>query len=242
MLLSAPGTLRQEIPILVYHRFDTTQAGPTTIRTRTFEGQLRWLTEHHYHVVPLRSAIEALRGSSSTDQPAIVITADDGHRSIYTEMFPMIQRYRLPVTLFIYPSTISNSSYSLTWEQLLTMKGSGLVDVQSHTYWHPNFKRERSRLAPAEYRAFVAFQLAHSKDILEKKLGGKNDMLAWPFGIYDAELEEAALRAGYSAAFAFSGGSASPGCNLLAIPRIPVSDEDRGARFGALLSRIGRTN
>ena len=37
------------------------------------------------------------------------------------------------------------------------------------------------------------------------------------------------------AAFAYSGGAAHPGVNLFAIPRIPVSDQDSGARFAALL-------
>ena len=35
-----------------------------------------------------------------------------------------------------------------TWAQLAEMKASGLVDIQSHTFWHPNFNVEKKRLAP----------------------------------------------------------------------------------------------
>lgn len=230
------GTNTKGIPVLAYHRFDPSHAGLTTVRTSVFKAQLDWLESHHDRVVTLRSVVDALRGvGPAVKTPAVVITVDDGNRSVYTEMFPIIQKYRVPVTLFIHPSAISNASYALTWEQLREMQASGLVDVQSHTYWHPNFHQEKAHRTPTDYRHFVDFQLAHSKKTLESKLGGKVDLLAWPYGIFDPQLEEAAARAGYVAAFAYAGGAAHPGVNLFAIPRIPVSDWDNGARFAALL-------
>jgi len=237
ILAGTTASPAQEVPVLVYHRFDPAHAGSTTVRTSVFEGQLIWLTEHGYRVVPLSEAVDMMRGRGSLEGPRnVVITVDDGHRSVYSELFPLIQRYRIPVTLFIYPSAISHASYALTWEQLHTMQKSGLVDIESHTYWHPNFNRERARLSPEAYQKFVAFQLERSKSVLEEKFGIKVMMLAWPYGIYDAELEKAASDAGYSEAFAYSGGPAHPGCDLLAIPRIPVSDADQGERFAALLA------
>jgi hypothetical protein len=38
--------------------------------------------------------------------------ADDGHRSVYTDLYPRFFSHRLAVTLFIYPSAISNVPYS----------------------------------------------------------------------------------------------------------------------------------
>jgi hypothetical protein len=35
----------------------------------------------------------------------------------------------------------------MTWDQLRTLRNTGLFDIQSHTYWHPNFAIERRRLA-----------------------------------------------------------------------------------------------
>lgn len=165
----------------------------------------------------------------------MVITADDGHRSIYTDLFPLIRRRSIPVTLFIYPSAISNAPYTLTWAQLQEMAASGLVDVQSHTYWHPNFRTERRRRSEADYRALVDTQLQRSKAVIEAHLHKPVDMLAWPFGIVDPDLERAAGRAGYRAAFAYEGGSATPGTDVLALPRIPVTDHARGERFAALI-------
>lgn len=78
-------------------------------------------------------------------------------------------------------------------------------------------------------------QLSRSKALIEKNLGRPADLLAWPYGIVDADLESAAMRASYKAAFAYAGGPAAPSDDPLALPRIPVSDADRGERFGAML-------
>jgi Predicted xylanase/chitin deacetylase len=103
----------------------------------------------------------------------VVVVADDGHRSVYTDLFPLIKRFQIPVTLFIYPSAISNPSapYAMTWEQLAEVKASGLVDIQSHTFWHPNFKVDKKRLAPAAYEKLVQDQLVKSKTVLDQRLG-----------------------------------------------------------------------
>jgi peptidoglycan/xylan/chitin deacetylase (PgdA/CDA1 family) len=228
-------------PILVYHRFDRAVAGPTTITLAALEDQLAWLAAHHYRIVTLRTALAELEGGvARPPAPAVAITDDDGHESVYTILFPLIRKAEIPVTLFIYPSAISNAPYALTWAQLQEMQASGLVDVESHTYWHPNFKSERRRRSHADYEAFVDDQLGRSKAVIEKQLGRRADLLAWPYGIFDPDLEAAAKRAGYSAAFAYGGGPAAPGDDLLALPRVAVSDADRGDRFGAILTIRGR--
>ena len=48
---------------------------------------------------------------------------------------------------------------------------TGLFDVQSHTWWHPNFKTEKRRLSPTAYRAFATKQLVESRTILRERLG-----------------------------------------------------------------------
>ncbi len=229
------------VPILVYHRFGPVVADSMTVTTAVFEEQLSWLRSHDYRIIPLRTLVERL-GDPSSELPsrAVVLTADDGHESVYTEMFPRIRRDRFPVTLFIYPSAISNASYALTWEQLAEMVGTGLVDVQSHTYWHPNFHQERARLSPDAYRTLVMTQLTRSKQVIGRRLGTAVDMLAWPFGIHDPELERWAEEAGYRAAFTLERGPAKHGANLLALPRYLMTDGDRGARFAAIVEGAPR--
>jgi len=231
----AVGQAQTGAAILVYHRFGPI-AGSTTVSDAGLDQQLSWLSSNA-HAAPLRSVIDALRaGKTTAGRPCVAITADDGHSSIYTDLYPRILRYRVPITLFIYPSAISNASYALTWSQLTEMAGSGLVDVQSHTYWHPNFQQEKTRRSAPDYREFVDMQLARSKEVLEAHIGRPVDMLAWPFAVHDQELDAAAVRAGYSIGFVLGNRAARPNTDMLALPRFWVSDSDRPARLAAMLA------
>jgi peptidoglycan/xylan/chitin deacetylase (PgdA/CDA1 family) len=234
--VSAQSSQSAGIPVLVYHRFDPVAPGSTTVTTATFESQLDYLTAHGYTIVPLSRATDiVLRKAAAPMQPIIAITVDDGHRSVYTVLYPIIKQRRIPVTLFIYPSAISNAPYALTWEQLREMHASGLVDIQSHTYWHPDFRKDKARRRPADYSAFVNTQLTRSREKLDAQLGTHITLLAWPYGIYDVDLEAAAARAGYVAAFGYAGGVAYPGEDRFSIHRIPVPNFAHGTAFEGLL-------
>lgn len=233
--LSAGIAQKRGIPVLAYHRFDPLKPGSTTITTATLRSQLDWLVSHRYTVVPLADVVAMVKAHAQAPPNTIAITVDDGHVSVFTVLFPLILKYHTPVTLFIYPSAISKASYALTWEQLKQMKASGLVDIEAHTYWHPDFRKEKADRLPAAYEKFVTNQLVRSKSVLEERLGFPVTLMAWPYGIHDPDLEQAAARAGYTASFAYAGGLALPTSDLFAIPRIPVSNYAQGSAYASML-------
>lgn len=212
--------LATRVPILLYHRFGPYVADGMTVTTSTFESHLQHLKDHGYTVIPLRHLVDHYLGKRpSLPARSLVITVDDGHKSVYTEMFPLLRKYHAPVTLFLYPSAISNASYAMTWNQLREIKETDLFDFQSHTFWHPNFKEERKRLKPAEYEDFVEKQFKKSRERLQREFDIKVDMLAWPFGIYDEWLIRKGIEAGYVAGFTMERRPASPSDNMMALPR-----------------------
>lgn len=227
------------IPILLYHRFGPYVADGMTVTTILFESHLKYLHDNAYKVIPLREILDNyLKGGFPPAPRSIAITADDGHRSVYTDVFPIIKKYRIPMTLFLYPSALSNASYAMTWDQLREMKDTGLFDFQSHSYWHPNFKKDRERLTPAEYQKFVEMQFKKSKEILEKELNVRVDMLAWPFGIHDDWLMKKASEVGYVAAFTMEPHPASPSDHVMAIPRYLMTDAVRGKGLEKILNGL----
>lgn len=229
------GSLHQVL-IFDYHRFNTYRADSMTIRVSVFKFQLQYMAEHGYHFIPLARYVAYRMGKASPPPPrSVIITMDDGHESVYTEALPLVEKYRIPVTLFIYPSAISNAHYAMTWEQLRKLKATGLFDIQSHTYWHPNFKREKRRLTTSQYNKFVDIQFRRSREVLDKKLGINVSMLAWPFGIYDKELIQKATRDGYTAAFGLDGRHAGNDDNIMGISRYLVTDRDSGRLFEDVL-------
>lgn len=222
---ATPGAQQDYLlTILAYHRFGAGVADSMTVRIATFEAQLRFLREHGYAVVPLLPAVHALQARQALPPRAVAITVDDGHLSVYTEMLPQVLREKIPVTLFIYPSAISNAGYAMSWQQLAELRATGLFDIQSHTYWHPNFKIEKRRLTPPAYARFVQMQLEKPRQVLRRRLGVEAGLLSWPFGIYDAELMAAASAAGYLAAFSIDARRVGRNDELLALPRFLMLD------------------
>jgi peptidoglycan/xylan/chitin deacetylase (PgdA/CDA1 family) len=124
----------------------------------------------------------------------------------------------------------------MTWGQLREMKETGIFDVQSHTFWHPNFKKDKKRLTPAEYESFVSAQLKKSKEKLEKELSVRVDMLAWPFGIYDDDLIHKAKETGYVATYTMERHPASSLDKVMALPRYLMTNGDSGRTLMTILT------
>jgi len=229
------------VPILLYHRFGPLASDSMTVTTDTFKSELKYLTGNGYKVIPLGELVDYYLGRRNPPPArSVVITVDDGHKSVYTDMLPLVKKYQIPVTLFIYPSAISNASYAMTWSQLREMKETGLFDFQSHTYWHPNFKKDKLRLRPAEYESSVIMQLGKSKEKLEKELNVRVNMLAWPFGIYDDDLIRQARAAGYIATFTMERHQASNDDDVMILPRFLMTDRERGKTFATILAGAPR--
>lgn len=224
MLLAGSPARAGTCAVLAYHRFGPRAADSMMVRTENFEQQIRLLRERGYQTVTLAALVDGVRGQASLPDKALAITVDDGHASVYTQLLPVLTRLALPVTLFIYPSAISRADYAMTWAQLGALSHHPLVTVQSHTYWHPNFHTERRRLSDDGYAALVHMQLERPRAVLEERLGVSVRYLAWPYGIEDATLREAARAAGYTAAFSLGNRMISRSDAMLALPRFLVTD------------------
>lgn len=228
MILLSPAALAENkinIPILCYHNFNPTVPGWMNLTPERLETQLKWLKDNGFTVIPLKEAAEYLQGkrdAASLPAKPIVITADDGWVSQYHYLYPIVRKYQIPVTLFIYPEVISEGKHFYTWEQLKELQKTGLFDIEAHTYSHPNFRQAKKHMTPEQYQKFVTTELVKSKKILEEKMGKKIAYLAWPFGIYDSYLEQQAADAGYEMAFTIDAVRANRGYKPMAQPRYMI--------------------
>lgn len=223
--LAGASTSRPHVPILVFHRFAATAVDAMTVRVANFAAQMRTLERLECAVIPLADWVAWRRGALAVLPPrAVVLTADDGHRSQVEVMLPMLRARGWPVTLFVYPSAVSNASYAVTWAQLRELASEPGVAVESHTLWHPNLLRERLRMSPDAFRRFAAMQLRRSRELLQEHLANPVTLLAWPFGLSDPGLGEQAAELGYDAAFSLGNRAATAEDSLFDVPRHLVVD------------------
>lgn len=236
-LKTNPPALTQglSVPILLYHRFGPTVADGMTIKTSVFEEHLKYLKANGYHVIPLRALVDYYLKKGPAPAPkSVVIVEDDAHKSVYSDMLPLAKKYNVPITVFVYPSAISNAKYAMTWDQLRTLQKNGF-DIQSHTFWHPNFRRDKKKMKPAEFEKSVTLQLKKSKERLEKELGTGVDLLAWPFGIYDDYLLKRAAEIGYKATFTIEAHHATTRDSVMKLPRYLLINSDQGKYFARIV-------
>jgi len=234
---AAPATERR-IPVLVYHRFASSVADSMTVRETTFSGHLRVLHELGCNVVPLADVVAWRRTTQAQLPPrAVALTADDAHRSQAEVMAPMLQDTGWPVTLFVYPSAVSNAAYAMTWAQLAELQASGRYRIESHTYWHPHLLRERRSRSPADFERFATSQLVMSRERLHERLGAHPTLLAWPFGMTDDGLMALAAQLGYEASFALGNRDVSRQDALHALPRHLMTDAMSAGQLARLLEQ-----
>jgi len=231
------------IPIILYHNLNPTIPGSMTMTPQKFEANLQLLKDNGFTFIPLKKAVAYLQGNPVTLPPKpVVLTADDGWESVYTYMYPIVKKLNIPVTLFVYPASISREKHFLTWDQLTEMKKSGLFDIQGHTYSHPNFKLAKKKLSSSDYEKFVWKELATSKKILEEKMGDEVTLLAWPFGIYNDYLDNQASKAGYDMAFTIGYRTANRSFKAMEQPRFMIVDKLADQTFKIILSSMPKSD
>lgn len=217
------GTTVPAVPVLAYHRFGEQAVDSMTIRLSTFDAHLAVLQDLRCQVVPMQALIDWLTRGQPLPDRAVVLTADDGHRSQFEHMAPRLRSFAWEVTLFIYPSAISNASYAMTWDQLRSLQADGFR-VESHTFWHPNFAQERRRLDPASYERFARDQLQRSRERLQRELDRPVRLLAWPFGVSEPLVQQIAHDTGYEAAFSLGNRPTLRSDDRFVLPRYLVTE------------------
>jgi peptidoglycan/xylan/chitin deacetylase (PgdA/CDA1 family) len=169
----------QTVPILCYHRFGDS-GDRLEVSQAKFREQLNYLKQHRYRVIPLRDLQAFLRGEQALPKRAVVLTIDDGHRSIYKIAYPLLKEFGYPVTLFVYTDYIDNGG--LRWKELEEMVAGGLVDVQPHSKSHDNLTKRRAGEAQTRYRRRLRNEVNEPTALLRHNLNRKVTAYAYPYG------------------------------------------------------------
>lgn len=194
------------------------------ITPQRLEAHLRALQARGFVFMTVSEALTVFGSSRNlaTPQRVAVLTFDDGFRSAYTVVFPLIQRYRAKMTVFVYTDWIGKTRTALSWAQLRAMAQSGLVEIASHTVTHTYPRRLRRALKGDAYRQRVLWEFAVSKQVLEQRLGVPIHGLAYPGGQVDETLKHLARAAGYQWAVTINPKFVTAGNDPYALPRFGI--------------------
>jgi peptidoglycan/xylan/chitin deacetylase (PgdA/CDA1 family) len=73
----------------------------------TFDARMEWLSKSPYKVLGLDQALERIR-KGTLEKSCVVITIDDGWYGTYRYMLPVLERYALPATLYVYTGAVDS--------------------------------------------------------------------------------------------------------------------------------------
>jgi hypothetical protein len=83
------------VRVLTYHRFGTAARDPFCVAPGAFEAQIAYLADRKL-VISLTQFEEFIAGRGSLPQGAVLITVDDGFRSLYLTALPILRHYDVP--------------------------------------------------------------------------------------------------------------------------------------------------
>lgn len=234
----APDSLR--VPILVYHSVMPHHAGQThdqrvlDVEDSVFVEQMQYLANDGYRVIPFGSLVDALEGKATAPKRAVVVTFDDGWENQYRHAFPILRRFGLTATFFVFTAPIGRDEKTMTWEQLRELQAAGMT-IGSHTRTHP--------VLPASHRA-LHNEVQMSREDIAQHLGRAPEFFAYPFGEWDEQSAAWARRAGYRAARLYRGGAWNSAADLYHLRAVPVTDDmkefERAVSGGRLNNRHDR--
>ena len=192
-----------QVSILLYHEFSTNGRGSDMVMpTARFREQMQMIKDSAIPVVSMADFLAWRRGEKNIPDPSILITMDDGWRSVYTDAFPILKEFGYPFTIFLYTNYVATGSRSLAVDQIKEMLAAGAT-LGCHSRGHPYPARMKAELAKGGDAAisFLREEMVASAEKLESLVGVRPKVYAYPGGFYTPEMFPVLAEAGYEAAF-----------------------------------------
>jgi peptidoglycan/xylan/chitin deacetylase (PgdA/CDA1 family) len=185
------------VPILLYHYVEYVQDKKDTIRQGLninpfiFDNQIKTLSEACFTFITAKELGEVLDGKRVLPKKPVLLTFDDGHWDLDTEVLPILKKYHAKATAYIISGFLGGSDF-LSQTQLKDVISSRLVEVGAHTVHHISLK--------GKFSPIVNYEISQSKKDLEKDYNLHVVSFAYPGGAFDEQAIEAVKNAGFSTA------------------------------------------
>jgi peptidoglycan/xylan/chitin deacetylase (PgdA/CDA1 family) len=175
------------LPILTFHAVD--DAGDVgAFPPLVFREALARLRRDGFRTLHLTDAAVMLRRGDALPDRAVVLTFDDGYRSVYTDAFPALQEHGMTATVFLAVGAPGQAGAAdrlpsltgrdmLGWREVREMARAGIA-FGAHTLTHADLTALPADRIEAEVRG--------SRAVIEQQLGAPAPGFAYPFGRFDA--------------------------------------------------------
>ncbi|MEK6793286.1 MAG: polysaccharide deacetylase family protein [Spirochaetota bacterium] len=179
--------------ILCYHSFiGQASKSYTDIPLADFRAQMNEIASAGFRFV----SYPDITNGSVSGRTNVLITIDDGYRTLITAYTNVLRPLGVRPVLAIYPGIIGVGSAFLTWGELKALADDGCT-IASHGYDHERVNNDLFITLPQVF----SNEIFRSKRVLEKRLGVPVELFVYPYGIRSPVTVSHVRAAGYKNAF-----------------------------------------
>ncbi len=226
--------------VLCYHRFVshpekfTEKLSEYRFPQTEFRWQMQYLKDHGITPISMKQLKDYWFDGKPLPARPVLLTFDDGFRSLYDVMFPVLQKFKYPGVLFLYTDFLRSHGDSLTGEEIKEMQKYGM-ELESHTKSHLNLGYIEEKTKAGDFSILLEKELSDPLEYIEKEFDYTPTTLAYPYGVYDDRIVEETQKLNYQLAF-----TVNPGPNDRTVPPLklkrdlilnPISHESFAALF-----------
>ncbi|GMK47451.1 hypothetical protein PghCCS26_45810 [Paenibacillus glycanilyticus] len=227
-----PVHYKDKVLVLMYHHIDEKESGATISPSR-FGTHMKILNDQGYNVISIEQFSKFMRNNAKVPDNAVVITFDDGYESFNQYAVPIMKKYNFIAANFIIGSSSDKQNVHtkhLTWSTMRKLKSQGF-SFYSHTYnqhQYASLDKEGHKTGPMlnnriyipdkgrletkqEYMERIKSDAQLIENRLKLELKNSNQMLAFPFGVFNSTSKKLEKDAGVTLFFTTSPGINGPG-------------------------------
>ena len=175
ILPAQPGN----VIVLMYHRIVNGPATNLYERSASdLEDDLKFLKANSINVIPFSDLEQILSDGQMPAGNSAILTFDDGDHSWYSIVKPLLLKYKMKATFFLWTYMIGHDSF-INWTEVeemsyyTTEEGEHPFTFGSHSYSHVYLLQSRASFeTEEEYNAFLDYQLGVSKEMIEAHTPG----------------------------------------------------------------------
>ena len=235
-----------KIPVLCYHNIATQdekanypEESDWTITTDNFKEHLDYLKNNNYKTLTMDEFYNWKIGNLNLPYKSVLITFDDGFLSNYEYAFKLLKEYNMNATVFVVGSFIDSSTTNEWNGNIKTYMTKDILENLKNEY--PNIE-----IYSHSYNLHYQGAINQDKEALIQDIKDfdnfypNNDILCYPFGQYNDNIEECLKESNYKMAFRYGPDKkdykkASRNDNIYKIPRLNVSHGMSAFKFALRL-------
>jgi peptidoglycan/xylan/chitin deacetylase (PgdA/CDA1 family) len=224
------------IPTLMYHHFlkTTENSGgynTAVITPEQFDREMALVKKEGFSSITPEMMEAYISRKGNLPGKSVLITSDDGYKSNYQYMYPIMKKYDLQCTIFIITSYIQprphpwlvDSRAYMSIEELSEASKAGTFNYHGHTDKKHYANNGVGAIASEPYND-ILIDTKMSKEKLEF-FGYKPKAFAYPLGSYNQMTIDIMKEAGYTSAYTIKNGFNKPDDKIYELKRWNINPD-----------------